>query len=357
MSIPPSPADAERERWHLGGLLTITAAAEDTNGSLAVVEERAARGYATPAHVHGREDETLFVIEGAIDYTVDGTRGTVTAGQAAFLPRGLAHQFTVVSERAHFLVIITPGGFERFFGEVSPAASAHRPPEAADQVRTDPADMVRSAAVLGTTVFTKPGPWPELLDTTGLVAAYRAIEDVVAGAGPLPSPLTPLVDLLVGTAATRLADHPVHARSLVLLGILAERAEQDVPVLAPELLAAVRPDWPEPAVLAAAYLFAHFPAQAEDIDRALAGTALPEPDRARLRRCLARPDPDVLGRVWPSPTTWQLDPDEQERDRQWRAGLDLSPEAATALWQSKTAALLAYMGARAEHAVERSCRA
>jgi hypothetical protein len=44
--------------WHLGGLIRIRADGAATDGTLAVVEERARPGYGTPAHVHTREDET-----------------------------------------------------------------------------------------------------------------------------------------------------------------------------------------------------------------------------------------------------------------------------------------------------------
>jgi quercetin dioxygenase-like cupin family protein len=352
MSIP---AD-QRARRHLGGLVTTRAAAEDTNGSLAVVEERAARGYTTPPHVHRREDETLFVIDGTLEYTVDGVTATAGAGEAAFLPRGRPHTFAVVSAQAHFLVIITPGGFERFFGEVSPPASAD------ERSVTDPARMVESAAALGTTVFhgndsalaaaatvatsTAPGE---------IAAAYRVIEDAVAGPGPVAP--EPLATLLADVSLTRLAEHPAHARSLTLLGILVERTGADVGDRVSELVKAVRADWPEATALAAAYFFAHFPAAFGEIDAALSTTVLTEPDRARLRRCLAVPGPralEQLGRVWPSPTTWALDAREADLDRRWRATLNLAAETVAALWESETTALLAYLGAKAEHAIERT---
>lgn len=354
-------SNTERARRHMGGLVTIRAAAEDTNGSLAVVEERAARGYTTPPHVHSREDETLFVIEGTLDYAVNGVPGTATAGEAVFLPRGLPHTFSVTSQDAHFLVIITPGGFEQFFTEVSPPASA------TNQPGTDPARMVTSAADFGTTVFGSDEPVIAAADIVGtsttpssITDAYRVIEDAVAGVGPLPSRLDAVTDRLLDVAATRLTDHPVHAQSLILLGILAERAEPAWQDRLPELLRTVRPDWPEAVALAAAYLFAHFPSDTSAIESALAATVLAEPDRARLRRCLTRPGPtalDQLGRVWPSPATWTLDPADRALDRRWRSTLDLTTETVAALWHSETTALLAFMGARAAHAVERSCRA
>jgi quercetin dioxygenase-like cupin family protein len=370
-SAVPSGHHPERARSHLGGLVTIRTAAEDTNGSLAVVEERAARGYTTPPHVHRREDEVLFVIAGTVEYTVDGVAATASAGEGVFLPRGVPHNFTVLSGQAHFLVIVTPGGFERFFSQVSPPASAPHPPAAAGHPHADPVRMAASAAELGTTVLGTPGDRGEqalaavaLAATSGALAeitgAYRVIEDVVAGPGPLPSGLDALAEGLTAVACNRLSRHPVHARSLILLGILAERATAALTIQVPELLDAVRPDWPEPTALAAAYLLAHFPAHAAVIEDAFTRTVLAGPDRGRLRRCLASPDftssesLDLLGRVWPSPATWSLDPAERDLDQRWRATLALTPETAAQLWQSETAALLAFMGAKAEHAVERA---
>jgi hypothetical protein len=268
-------------------------------------------------------------------------------------------------------VILTPGGFERFFSQVSPPAVGERPPGATDHTHADPVRMASSAAWLGTTVFGTPGERGEqVLDAVALTAtsaalgeitgAYRVIEDVVAGPGPLPSRLDTLAKGLTGVASARLAEHPVHARSLILLGILAERAERagrELPIQVPKLLEAVRPDWPEATALAAAYLFAHFPSDAAGVGSALGATVLSEPDLGRLRRCLAHPESlDLLGRVWPSPAVWTLDPAEQELDRRWRATLALTAETAVTLWRSETAALLAFMGARAEHSVDRMLR-
>jgi len=361
-----SPGDgAERARWHLGGLVTIRAAAEDTNGSLAVIEEKAARGYTTPRHVHRREDETLFVIDGTLEYALDGPAATVGAGEAVFLPRGVPHNFAVTSDHAHFLVILTPGGFERFFSQVSPAASAQRLPGPADHPHTDPVRMSGAAAGLGTTVFdTSDGralAAVEVAATSAALAeitgAYRVIEDAVAAAGPVPAGLEELAERLAAVAAARLSEHPVHGRAPILLGILAERAGRDLPVQLPELIDAVRPDWPEATALAAAYLFAHFPSDAAAIKSALNATVLSEPDLGRLRRCLAQPGSlEQLGRVWPSPAMWTLDAAERDIDRQWRAALPLTAETGAALWRSETVALLAYMGAKAEHAVERALR-
>jgi quercetin dioxygenase-like cupin family protein len=372
MSVQPQFAPiSERARWHLGGLLTIRAAAGDTNGAIAVVEERAVRGYATPQHVHGREDETLFVIDGTVEYTVDGRVGTVGAGEAAFLPKGLAHRFEVTSEEAHFLVIITPGGFEEFFAEVSPPAAAARVPDAHDHAHTDPARMVRTAAARGTTVFRDhdtavlSAAWTVVssTDRAEVRHAYRSLGAALVEPAPLVACAGEVTDMLVDTVTERLAADPVHARALVLLGILVERYGADAArwdIAVPRLLRVVGPALDDAAVLAMAYLLAHFPDHDTAVLDTMRATGLPDADRQRLARCLTRPGlttPDArdrIGRVWPSPAVWQLDAIERQLDRAWRADLRLDAETATALWESETVALLAYMGARADHAVERN---
>jgi quercetin dioxygenase-like cupin family protein len=369
MSLYPKASSAEplseRARWHLGGLLTTRMAGRDSNGSIGVVEERAVRGYATPPHVHGREDETLYVIDGELEYTVDGVTGVAATGDAVFLPRGLGHHFRVLSAEAHFLVIITPGGFEEFFEQVSPVASANRPPDAHDHAHTDPALMVTAAAELGTTVFR--GAADLVVDAARTLVVsgdpvevsrcYRAVEDAVAG--PVPAPLDTVADLLL-QVASRVGEDPVHARALVLLGIVAESedpARQRVHDAVPDLLRLVRPDAPHAVALAFAYFFAHFPAHADAVRAALEPLGLPDVDRLRLLRCLDPPDASWIGRVWPSPAVWDLDPAERELDRAWRATLRLDEPETAALWESETTALLAYLGAKAENAVTRSDRA
>jgi quercetin dioxygenase-like cupin family protein len=359
MSVPPRLGSlSERARWHLGGLLTIRADAGDTNGAIAVVEERAVRGYATPAHVHGREDETLFVIDGTLEYTVDGVTATASPGEAVHLPRGLAHRFQVTSEEAHFLVIITPGGFEEFFAEVSPPATAERVPDGHDHAHTDPAHMVRAAATRGTTVFHDNekavlAAAMTVVESDSRPEIMRAYDELGAAlVEPAPEVTDEIAAILVDAVTARLAADPVHARALILLGILAERsgARWDVS----RLLPVVGPELDHATTLAFAYLLAHFPANGPAVLDAMWATDLAEEDRERLARCLAQPDFSRLGRVWPSPAVWRLDDDERQLDQAWRAGLHLDAETARSLWDAETVALLAYMGAKADHAVERT---
>ncbi|WP_051790933.1 cupin domain-containing protein [Amycolatopsis jejuensis] len=363
MSLPPAvPTDEERSRWHLGGLLTIRATAAGTNGMVGIVEEHAERGYRTPPHVHSREDETLYVLSGEIEYTAGGVTGKIGAGDSAFLPRHRPHTFRVVSAEAHFLLVITPAGFEGFFGEVSPAAETAEVPGAGKTGLTDRSQMAaralnRDCRVFGSVAETLAAQGQHVAtahEAAGLHEAYTTIEELVTTSpDPLLLPPALVPDLIA--AARRAGEVPVHARALLSLGILAERTGIDFGAEAAVLLSLADRAPSEAVTLALAYLFAHFPGQAEGTRAALSSRVLPEHDRLRLLRCLEEPDfagrgpLASLGRVWPSRGTWTgVEPGS---DREWRDALELDEGAIRALWAEETKALLAFLGARAEHLI------
>jgi quercetin dioxygenase-like cupin family protein len=62
-------------------------------------------------HVHHRMDETLTVVEGEIEFFVDGKKFLRPAGSTAFVPRGLHHGFSNLGPaRARVLILFTPAG-------------------------------------------------------------------------------------------------------------------------------------------------------------------------------------------------------------------------------------------------------
>jgi quercetin dioxygenase-like cupin family protein len=65
-AVPIIRGEGEGERrWFAGGgLWTIKATAEETNGAFTLIEDRMTRGKTTPLHTHPHEDETFIVLEG-----------------------------------------------------------------------------------------------------------------------------------------------------------------------------------------------------------------------------------------------------------------------------------------------------
>jgi quercetin dioxygenase-like cupin family protein len=120
--------------WWQGSLMTIKARAEDTGGALGLVEGSFYEGFGPPLHVHSREDEALYVLEGQIRFRQGDDEFVAGPGTWVWGPRGVPHAFKVESESARALVVITPGGLERMFeeGGVAAAESAEPPDQAYD---------------------------------------------------------------------------------------------------------------------------------------------------------------------------------------------------------------------------------
>lgn len=106
--------------WVLGDLYRFVAASEDTNGAFALFETTATPGLpGPPPHIHHREDEALYVLEGHLELNVEGSISTAGPGSFLNIPKGTLHTWrNVGNTHARILGMVTPGGFEDFLEEV-----------------------------------------------------------------------------------------------------------------------------------------------------------------------------------------------------------------------------------------------
>lgn len=119
--VPPGEG---KTLWVVGELLTLKVAGEDTDGAFAVAEEITPPQGGPPPHVHSREDETFYVLEGELEFMVGDRTIPVTAGSVVYGPRGILHAFkNVGATPSRMLVLITPAGLEKFFEEVGEPAT------------------------------------------------------------------------------------------------------------------------------------------------------------------------------------------------------------------------------------------
>src|SRR3954463_14319825 len=88
---------------------------EQSGGDWAVIEWRVRAGEEPPIHTHTREDEAIYVLEGAITAYVGDEKIEVEAGSYAALPKNVPHGLTVRGEEARLLVTLEPAGAEYFF--------------------------------------------------------------------------------------------------------------------------------------------------------------------------------------------------------------------------------------------------
>jgi quercetin dioxygenase-like cupin family protein len=142
--------------WSLGELLTLLATAEQTGGAFSLMHERLPRGAEPPPHVHRREDEAFFVLDGALAVRIGDHEFAASAGSFVYCPRDVPHLLTVQSDEVRMLTLCTPGGVEKLFVELGePAPDRTLPP--GDGAEPDVARIVTLAAHYGAEVLED---WP-----------------------------------------------------------------------------------------------------------------------------------------------------------------------------------------------------
>lgn len=121
--------DAGQAIWTMGEHMVLKATGALTGNAFTVLEDLVAPGGEPPPHVHEREDEAYYLLEGAMDVTIGDQTFQATAGTFVFLPRRILHHWKVVGTGpVRFLVFFTPAGVEGFFLELSEPARAPTPP-------------------------------------------------------------------------------------------------------------------------------------------------------------------------------------------------------------------------------------
>ena len=119
-------ADPESSVWYLGCLFTVLADSEETGGQYGLIESLSPKGTEPPRHVHSREDETFYLLEGEITFFIGEETYEATPGTFVSAPRGLPHSYTFDTEVIRMLVFVAPGGFEDFFRPRNPASRRRR---------------------------------------------------------------------------------------------------------------------------------------------------------------------------------------------------------------------------------------
>jgi mannose-6-phosphate isomerase-like protein (cupin superfamily) len=116
--------------WFLATRMTVLASVETTDGALGLIDCLVPPGFSPPLHVHSREDEPMYVIEGRVRYQIGDGSFEAGPGSFVFLPRGVPHTFIVEGDRpARILEFALPGGLERFHVDAGvPAQGPGLPP-------------------------------------------------------------------------------------------------------------------------------------------------------------------------------------------------------------------------------------
>lgn len=115
----------------LGMPLTLLCDASETTGNWSLFEEEVPLGMGPPVHRH-EWDEAYYILDGEIDFTIDGQTVTWRRGDFNHLPRGTIHGFKGASEApARVLIFASPAHGSKFFKEIS------------EEVRFEPEDLAK----------------------------------------------------------------------------------------------------------------------------------------------------------------------------------------------------------------------
>ena len=102
----------------VGDVYRFLATGDDTNGKYALWEAIVPPGGGPPPHVHSREDEGFYILEGDITFTIGDKRLVASAGMFANMPVGTPHSFKNESNKpAKMLITVAPAGLEKMFFE------------------------------------------------------------------------------------------------------------------------------------------------------------------------------------------------------------------------------------------------
>ncbi len=130
-----SVAAGDGERiWIVGDTMTLKATGESTGGSLVLLENLTAPGGGPPPHIHTREDEFWYVIDGTFEIRIGEEVHALGPGGFAYAPRGTVHNFRNTADTpSRVLVGFTPGGMGGFFRDSGQPATDDGPAPPFDQ--------------------------------------------------------------------------------------------------------------------------------------------------------------------------------------------------------------------------------
>lgn len=141
--------DAGEVTWFFNALMTTKATMVETAGAYSLTEHLVTAASNPPMHIQTDEDEAFYILEGEVEFDVDGQAVVATPGTFAFVARGSAHCFRVRTDTARMLVICSgksADNLEDFFHAMGQPATARALPTPAPP---DEPGLVRECARTG----------------------------------------------------------------------------------------------------------------------------------------------------------------------------------------------------------------
>lgn len=102
-----------------GQEMNVKLSAAESNGELTIIEDLIPPDSGPPLHVHEKEDESYYVLDGEFEFVCGGNRVSGGRGTFVFAPRGLPHRYkNIGTTPGRMLFTFMPAGIEAFFTEL-----------------------------------------------------------------------------------------------------------------------------------------------------------------------------------------------------------------------------------------------
>ena len=125
MKPKPTPIFVPPLKDSLQGGTTVRISSRQTGGDYCVCEMTTMPGDGVSRHVHDRDEEFYYILEGAYEMQAGDERFTAKAGSIVVIPRDVPHHFRNAGDvPARALMIFRPGGFDELGAEMREAAAA-----------------------------------------------------------------------------------------------------------------------------------------------------------------------------------------------------------------------------------------
>lgn len=111
--------NADRCRHYMGGFWIFLATGRETNDQFALIEIQVRKGLEPPPHIHTKEDEIYYLLEGEVQFVADKEEHFLKPGDFIYLPKNIPHHWKLQSDTARILVQVMPAGLEEMFWELS----------------------------------------------------------------------------------------------------------------------------------------------------------------------------------------------------------------------------------------------
>jgi quercetin dioxygenase-like cupin family protein len=99
----------------------IKSTSEDSRGAFTLIESTISPHFAGfKPHLHRRMTEAFYILEGAISFQIAESSFTATPGSFVLIPPGVVHTYSnPEAVEARYLLLMSPGGFEKYLVELS----------------------------------------------------------------------------------------------------------------------------------------------------------------------------------------------------------------------------------------------